>query len=136
MTFVCFIFCGVEATGGIMSDSLAILTDAAHQLSDVAGFVISLFAVWFAQKHSSVGNSYGYHRCDVLGAIGSILIIWGLLIWLLIEAVHRIFNPSEIDGTIMLVTACIGLCCNITNLLILNFCGNEVNEEGEQINLF
>ena len=70
--------------------------------------------------------SYGYHRADVLGALASILIIWILLIWLLAEAVKRLINPDliDVDGLIMLITACIGLGCNIANLLVLQFCCN------------
>ena len=64
-------------------------------------------------------HTFGYHRADVIGALGSVLIIWGLLIWLLIEAVHRLLNPTDIDGELMLITACFGLGCNITNLVIL-----------------
>ena len=69
--------------------------------------------------------SYGYNRADVIGALASIAIIWGLLVWLLIEAVHRLLNPSEINGELMLITACFGLGCNIANLLILQCCCND-----------
>lgn len=72
----------------------------------------------------------------MIGALGSIMIIWGLLIWLLIEAVHRLINPSDIDGELMLIIACFGLGCNITNLVILTCCCNETDEEGEKLNLF
>ena len=81
-------------------------------------------------------RTYGYHRADVIGALGSILIIWGLLIWLLIEAVHRLFNPTDINGELMLITACFGLGCNIANLLILQFCCNEKDEEGRARSMF
>lgn len=113
-----------------MSSSLAILCDAAHQLSDVAGFVISFVAIHLTKKSATLQYSYGYHRADVLGALGSILIIWGLLVWLLIKAVHRLLNPTDVDGELMLVTAVFGLGCNITNLVILQCCCNDKNEEG------
>ena len=73
-----------------MSGSLAILTDAAHQFSDVAGFVISFLAICLSKKKATVKYSYGYHRADILGALATVLIIWGLLVWLIYEAVQRL----------------------------------------------
>lgn len=67
--------------------------------------------------------SFGYHRAEILGALASILFIWGLLIWLFIEAIHRIVHPEEIDGLIMLITACVGLVCNIIAIFTLHSCG-------------
>ena len=120
VTFVSFVFMGVEAVGGIWSNSLAILTDAAHQLSDVAGFAISYAAVYITRKASNLKYNYGYHRADAIGALTTVLIIWALLFWLLAEAVKRLINPPDhIDGEIMLITACIGLACNVANLIIL-----------------
>jgi len=133
VTMVCMVFCGIELVGGLWSDSLAILTDAAHQFSDVAGFVISFVAICMSTKKGNARYSYGYHRADVLGALGSIVIIWGLLIWLLLEAVNRLkhYKEIEINGDIMLITACIGLGCNILNLLLLQFCMNETDVKGK-----
>lgn len=127
---------GVEAAGGTLSGSLAILCDAAHQLSDVLGFVISFIAIYMTKKPATLRNSYGYHRADVIGALGSIIIIWGLLIWLLIEAVKRVMNPGEVNGFIMLVTACFGLGCNILNLVILYCCCNSRDERGQKQHFF
>jgi zinc transporter 2 len=63
--------------------------------------------------------SYGYHRAEVLGALASILLIWGLLIWLVIEAADRLVHEEDIDGTVMLITAVIGLACNLVNIFVL-----------------
>jgi len=125
---VSFVFCLAEAVGGTISGSLAILCDAAHQLSDVTGFVISFLAIYLTRKQATLKYSYGYHRADVIGALGSILIIWGLLVWLLVEAAHRVLHPQEIDGTLMLITAIFGLFCNLTNLFVLQCCCNEEEE--------
>lgn len=99
--------------------------------SDVAGFMISYVAIYISQKKSTFNKSYGYHRSEVLGAMLSVFVIWGLLIFLNIEAVRRIIVPPEdIDADIMLITACIGLACNIINFCALNCaCGTEVEEE-------
>ena len=69
--------------------------------------------------------SYGYHRAEILGALTSIVMIWVLIFWLLIEAVDRCINPEEIDGPIMLLTAIVGLICNIINIFTLHSHGFE-----------
>ena len=127
VSVVSLFFCLTEAIGGYLSGSLAIMTDAAHQLSDFAGFVISFIAICLTKKQSTLKYSFGYHRADVLGALASILIIWILLILFLYEAVLRLQDPDliKVDGGIMLVTSCIGLGCNILNLITLNFCCND-----------
>lgn len=135
VTIVCFMFMTVELVGGILSGSLAILTDAAHQLSDVAGFAISFVAIWLSTKKGNMHYTYGYHRADIVGAVGSILIIWILLLWLCNEAVYRIkhLDEVEIDARIMLVTSILGLGCNILNWATLEYCCNETDEEDKPI---
>lgn len=80
----------------------------------MAGFVISFIAVCCSKRPANVKYSYGYHRADVLGAIATVLIIWGLLVWLTLEAVIRILDPDliQVKPTVMLITACIGFGCN------------------------
>ena len=118
---VCFFFMICEIVGGYLSNSLAVMTDAAHTLSDLAGFMINMAAIYISQNQASLKYNMGYHRAETLGAFSSILMIWGLLIWLNIEAVHRINNPpEEIDTTIMIITSGIGLLCNIINIAQLH----------------
>lgn len=119
VSIICFMFMVAEIIGGYMSGSLAIMTDAAHMLSDVAGFLISYFAIYMSNRPASFTMSFGYHRAEVLGALASILLIWGLLIWLIIEACDRLIHYEEIDGTIMLITAVVGLACNLVNIFVL-----------------
>ena len=126
---------GLEFAGGIISGSLAILTDAAHMFSDVAGFMISFFSIYISQNKSTFDYSMGYHRAEILGAFVSIFLIWGLLGWLNYEATQRILHPPEelIDADIMLITACIGFLCNITNFCALNAsCGSSEDDEEEE----
>jgi zinc transporter 2 len=66
----------VQVVGGVVAHSLAILTDAAHMLSDVSSFVITLLAGIYALKQSGASHTYGYHRVEVLGSFVSVLIIW------------------------------------------------------------
>lgn len=117
MSVVCFLFLICEFIGGILSGSLAIMCDAAHMFSDVAGFLISFISIYISQRNSNFKYSYGYHRAEILGALASIMFIWVLLIWLNYEATQRILHPPEkIDADIMLITAVIGFCCNIINI--------------------
>ena len=118
-----------ELVGGYLSKSLAIMTDAAHMLSDVAGFTISYAAVYIGTRPANTRMNFGYARAEILGAVASIHLIWGLLIWLFIEAIHRLIEPEHIDAEIMLITAVFGFCCNIVNIFTLHSCGGHKEEE-------
>ncbi len=122
---VCLFFMVFEIVGGYMANSIAIMTDAAHMLSDVAGFMISYLAIYLGGRASTFELSYGYARAEILGALASILLIWGLIIWLFIEAIERFVNRPEVNGEIMLITASVGLACNFINIFLLHGCGSH-----------
>ena len=102
---VCCTFMIIEFIFGYLAGSLAIMSDATHLLSDLAGFLISLFSLIVALKPANKDFTFGYHRFEVLGALASILIIWALTVWLLIAAVYRIKHPNPIVGLIMVCIA-------------------------------
>lgn len=110
---LCFIFMIAEIVGGYISNSLAVITDASHLLSDIAGFLISIFAITWSRKKASSSMSYGYHRAEILGALFSISLVWVMTLWLLIEAIERVRNPVEIDGAVMAIVALLGVVVNI-----------------------
>lgn len=117
----------IVVIGGYISNSIAIMTDAAHMFSDVTGFGISIIAIRFGLRQPNTVHSYGYHRAEVLGALTSIVIIWVLVLWLTFEAVNRVYIILYLDGydmdpQIMVVTGIFGLCCNIVNLIALSEC--------------
>jgi zinc transporter 2 len=114
-----------EITGGYIAHSIAIMTDAAHMFSDVAGFMISYFAIYLGGKPSNNSLSFGYARAEILGALASILLIWGLCIWLFIEAINRVVEPEDVNGEVMLITAAVGLACNFVNIFTLHSCGGS-----------
>lgn len=87
---ICFMFMIIEAVGGYISGSIAILADAAHMFSDVAGFMISFASIYISRKELSLSHNAGYHRAEVLGALLSVFFIWGLLLWLNWSATNRI----------------------------------------------
>lgn len=109
----CITFMIIEIIGGALAHSMAIMTDAAHLLSDFSGFLISIFSIWIGTRPASRHMSYGYHRAEIIGALGSVILIWGLTLWLIWEAINRVINPVQVDGKIMMITASIGLMFNI-----------------------
>ena len=79
-------FCSIEITGGYLSNSIAIMSDAAHLASDVFGLGVSVVALDIAMWDSTREFSYGFHRVEVLGALFSIFTIWFMALWLVYEA--------------------------------------------------
>ncbi|XP_064479585.1 proton-coupled zinc antiporter SLC30A2-like isoform X2 [Ornithodoros turicata] len=111
---LCLLFMIVEVVGGLLANSLAIATDAAHLLTDFASFMISLFSLWLATRPATKGMSFGWYRAEVIGAVTSVLLIWVVTGVLVFMAVQRIINDDyDIDATIMLITAGLGIVVNI-----------------------
>ena len=127
---VCCTFMIIEFIFGYLAGSLAIMSDATHLLSDLAGFLISLFSLIVALKPANKDFTFGYHRFEVLGALASILIIWALTVWLLIAAVYRIKHPNPIVGLIMICIAAGSLVFNIimNRILAYNPVVNSMDE--------
>jgi cation diffusion facilitator family transporter len=109
-----------EVIGGSLAGSLAIITDAAHLLSDVAGFLVSLFAITWSRKRASSKMSYGYHRAEILGALLSISLVWAMTFYLLVEAIDRLRNPVPVDGKTMTIVAILGVLVNAAIGLVLH----------------
>ncbi|XP_076358032.1 proton-coupled zinc antiporter SLC30A2-like [Tachypleus tridentatus] len=111
---LCLVFMVGECVGGFLANSLAIATDAAHLLTDFAGFMISLLALWLASRPATKRMSFGWYRAEVIGALTSVLLIWvvtGVLVYMAIQRI--VMHHYEIDATIMLITASIGVVINI-----------------------
>jgi cobalt-zinc-cadmium efflux system protein len=108
-----------EVVGGILSNSLALLADAGHMLTDVAALGLSLFAIWAAQRPATPKRTYGYHRMEILAALanGATLVAMAALIFA--EAYRRWSNPPSVKGGLMLAVACGGLVVNLASLWIL-----------------
>ncbi|KAL7129546.1 hypothetical protein ABFS83_13G074200 [Erythranthe nasuta] len=117
---LCIVFMSVEVVGGIKANSLAILTDAAHLLSDVASFAISLFSLWAAGWEATPRQSYGFFRVEILGALVSIQLIWLLTGILVYEAIVRIVTETgEVQGFLMFLVSAFGLLVNIVMAVML-----------------
>ncbi len=115
-----FFFIAIQIVGGYLAKSIAIFTDSAHMASDMIGFAISIFSLKMAQKPATKSLTFGYHRSEIIGTLVSVVIIWVLTFWLVVEATDRIINPVEVKGDIMFVVACLGLVFNLIQMKILH----------------
>lgn len=95
------------------------MLDTAHLATDVLGFGIAIMAIKLAQKPAHHSMSFGYHRAEIIGTILSLTFLWGITIWLLFAAYHRLLAPPKIQENIMLVTAIGGLIFNLIQMTIL-----------------
>ncbi|XP_033726550.1 zinc transporter 2-like [Pecten maximus] len=111
---LCLCFMTGEFVGGILAHSLAIISDAAHMLTDLASFLISLFAIFLASRPATKKLSFGWYRAEILGALMSIVMLWVLTGVLVYMGVIRVLKDDyEINPVIMLITASIGVGVNI-----------------------
>ncbi|KAG0035454.1 hypothetical protein BGZ81_008000 [Podila clonocystis] len=116
---LCSTFFCVELAGGLLADSLALLSDSFHLLTDITSFIISLTAIYLSHRPSTATHTFGYHRAEVLGALFSIFLIWGLTILLVMEAYDRVRHPIDIDGKTMSIIAGLGVCVNVVLMFVL-----------------
>jgi cobalt-zinc-cadmium efflux system protein len=105
----------VEFLGAWFSGSLALMSDAAHMLTDAAALLLSLCAFWMTHKPSNDQMSFGYLRAEILGALLNGLLIWIVVGVVTVQALSRIQSPSEIHAPLTIATACIGLLANLYN---------------------
>ena len=125
----------VEAIGGLLTNSLALLSDAGHMLTDVIGLGMALAAIQLANRHARKANagqhSFGLYRLEILAAFVNSLLLFGIAIYVLIEAVKRITGTPEVLGVPMLVVAVIGLIVNLIAFALLREGASEsLNVEG------
>ncbi len=109
----------VEAVGGVLSGSLALLADAGHMLADFAALALAWMAFRIARRPADHRRSYGYHRFQVLAAFVNGLALVVIVGWIGFEAVRRFFAPVEVLGQTMLIVAALGLFANLAAFLIL-----------------
>ena len=114
-----------EIIGGILSNSLALLSDAGHMLVDALALGLSLFAITIAQRPATLTKTYGYHRVEIMAALanGTTLILVSLFIFY--EAYHRFLEPPVVQTPLMLLIATIGLIANLTGILLLRKVGRS-----------
>lgn len=119
------LFLIIEFIGGWIANSLALISDAAHNLTDIGAMLLSLFALWFARRPITSQMSFGYHRAEVLGALLSGLSIWAISGFLIYAAVLRLQSPPEVKGPIVFVIALFGLAANLLSMRMLHTAKEE-----------
>lgn len=110
----------LEAAGGILAHSLALLSDSGHMMTDLLALLLCLFAVSVAARPATDRKTYGYYRLEILTALvnGSLLVV--LSLYLFYEAVHRLMRPRPVETGLMLAIALVGLLANLIGIAILS----------------
>jgi cobalt-zinc-cadmium efflux system protein len=106
-------FMVVEFVGGLLANSLALLADAGHMLTDVAAIGLALFASWFARRPATPDKTYGYLRLEILAALVNavaLFVVVGLITW---DAIERIGDPPPVEPGILFSVATVGLLVNV-----------------------
>ena len=109
----------VEAVAGILANSLALISDAGHMLTDVAGLSMALAAIQFAQSRRKASHTYGLYRLEVLASVANALLLFGVAGYVLYEAVRRFSEPPEVPGLPLLLVAVVGLAVNVVAFRLL-----------------
>jgi cobalt-zinc-cadmium efflux system protein len=107
------LYFAVELAGGWLANSLALLSDAVHILTDIAALCLGLFTLWISSRPATAGKTYGYVRAEILGALFNGLLLWLLVAFLWFEAVERLRNPPEVNGLPVMAIAAVGIVMNL-----------------------
>ncbi len=108
-----------EIVGGILSGSLALLSDALHNLNDSASLGISLFALRVGRRAPDEKRTFGYRRAEIIGALFNLFTLLFVALYLIKEAIERYLHPQPIAGELMLGVAVVGLLANVLTALLL-----------------
>jgi cobalt-zinc-cadmium efflux system protein len=130
------LFLVVEVVGGWLANSLALLADAAHMLTDVGALGLSLFVAWFSRQPATPQRTFGYLRWEILAALlnGAVLLVASG--WILWESVQRLRAPEPILGGLMLAVAAGGLAVNAVSVWLLHaHAGSSLNLRGAYLHV-
>ncbi len=106
------LYCGAEFIGGYYCNSLALISDAVHLLTDIAALCLALLTLGISTLPASGAKTYGYLRAEILGALANGLFLWLLVIFIWFEAVQRLRNPHPVAGLAVIAIATVGLVVN------------------------
>jgi cobalt-zinc-cadmium efflux system protein len=109
-----------ELIGGILTNSLALLADAGHMLSDAVALALALFAAWIVRRPPTSRRTYGYYRMEILAALANGSALVAISVFIFIEAFRRIGHPPEVASGPMMVVAAGGLVVNLAGLWVLH----------------
>ena len=120
------LFMLVEIIGGFLANSLALLSDGFHMLSDAISLGVALIAFIYAEKHATKSKTYGYKRFEILAALFNGVTLFIISIIIIIEAIRRFLEPPEVQSKEMFIISVIGLMVNII-VAILMFKGGDTS---------
>jgi cobalt-zinc-cadmium efflux system protein len=109
-----------EVIGGLISNSLALLSDAVHNLSDTISIILTYISIKISKKEKTPKHTFGFKRIEILSALINAAALWVISIFLLIHAYERFINPEPINSKIMFIVAVIGLIANLISVLLLH----------------
>lgn len=110
----------VEAAVGFWAGSLSLLADATHMLVDAGGVLLSLLAVWFAERPATPAKTYGYYRVEILAALVNGVVLCVMAVAILVVTYDRIWQPPHVPGGPVVAVAALGLAVNLTSLWLLH----------------
>jgi cobalt-zinc-cadmium efflux system protein len=127
----------VEIAGALIFNSLALLADAAHMLSDVVGLGIALAAQRLAMRPATARHTYGFQRAEVLGALANAVVIGAATTWIVFEAIGRLRDPQSVEGGGLLLVAAAGLIVNAWSALVIRRSqGTSLNMRGAFVHMW
>jgi cobalt-zinc-cadmium efflux system protein len=107
-----------EFVGALYTNSLALLADSAHMLTDVAALSLSLAAAWFATRRATPQKTFGFYRVEILAALLNGLILILIALYIFYAAYSRLLDPPEVEAGWMLIVACVGLIANLLSAFL------------------
>jgi cobalt-zinc-cadmium efflux system protein len=108
-----------EAIGAWLSGALVLLADAAHMAADAGGVGLSLLAVLFATRPATLQRTFGYARAEILAAMVNAVVLFGLSVFIIIEAVRRLISPPSVESPVVVIFGVVALLANAASLLVL-----------------
>jgi len=121
----------VELAGGVLANSLSLLADAGHMITDAGAIGLALLAMWIAGRPASIERTFGLHRTEVLAALANALALWLIAGWIFFEAYRRFLDVPAVDGRLMLIVGGVGLVVNVAAAAVLRPSAKEsLNVEG------
>ena len=123
-------FAVVEVVAGLLANSLALLSDAGHMLTDSLSLAVGAFAAWLASRPASRQHSFGLQRAEVLGALFNVIFMFVVVAFIAWEAVERLFDTPEVDGSTVLLVGGLGLLVNVIVAWVLMRGEQNMNVRG------
>lgn len=118
-------FAGFELVGGLLANSLALISDSVHMVTDAWALGLSLFVAWVSRKKAPDEYTYGFQRVEILGALLNGLLVWLIAGVLIFKSVERFQSPADVKGSLVFWVATVGLAANLLSLFFLHRSSKE-----------